>query len=190
MGIYLVSVAADDWRDEEVLGPVAGAVDAELGRRGLAPFVCPEPVRARRRPGTRFEEKLHRPIGSFDRLCRARSDDTHEALLGWEVLLPVDLADSVVLPARSEDDDPTTVGGARRALAAARRLADRLALPAGIPEHCDGLDLGRWFDGPAAVAAATAPGPWSEDLDAAYYTAVYLRAAEHALRRGCPVAYS
>ncbi|MFF1907564.1 hypothetical protein [Kitasatospora sp. NPDC058218] len=190
MGIYLVSVAADDWLDEEVLGPVAEAVGRELSRRGLPPFVCPEPVPFRSHSGTRFEEKLHRPIDGFDRLCRALPDDTHEALLGWEVLLPVDLDDSVVLPVGSAYNDPTTVGGARRALAAARRLADRLALPAAIPRHCDNLELGAWFDGPAAAEAATAPGPWSEDLDAAYYTALYLRAAEHALRRGCPVGYS
>ncbi|MGV9264148.1 hypothetical protein ACWDRR_05730 [Kitasatospora sp. NPDC003701] len=190
MGIYLVSVAADDWLDAEVHGPVAGALGPELGRRGLPPFVCPEPAEFRPHSGTRFEEKLHRPIRSFDRLCRALPDDTHEALLGWDVLLPVALDDSVVLPVGSAYNDPTTVGGARRTLAAARRLAERLALPASIPRHCDNLEVGTWFDGPAAAEAAAAPGPWSEDLDAAYYTAVYLRAAEHALRRGCPITYS
>ncbi|MXM67378.1 hypothetical protein GR925_29095 [Streptomyces sp. HUCO-GS316] len=34
------------------------------------------------------------------------------------------------------------------------------------------------------------PGPWSVDLDAAFYVALYLRAAQFVLRRGCPVVCS
>ncbi|WP_405655119.1 hypothetical protein [Streptomyces sp. NBC_00019] len=29
-----------------------------------------------------------------------------------------------------------------------------------------------------------------EDLDASFYVALYLRAAQHSLRRGCPIVYS
>ncbi|MEU3184424.1 hypothetical protein ABZ707_09455 [Streptomyces sp. NPDC006923] len=41
-----------------------------------------------------------------------------------------------------------------------------------------------------AEAAVSHPGPWTEDSDAAYYTALYLRAAEHSLRRQCFVSYA
>jgi len=53
---------------------------------------------------------------------------------------------------------------------------------------CDNLDLTMWFlDGPARELAARRDGLWTEDLEAAFYVAVYLRAAQHSLRRGCPV---
>jgi hypothetical protein len=38
--------------------------------------------------------------------------------------------------------------------------------------------------------AAARPGPWAEDPDTAFYVALYLRAAQYALRYGCPVTYS
>ncbi|MFD0276489.1 hypothetical protein ACFVHB_21645 [Kitasatospora sp. NPDC127111] len=191
MGIYLVGVDTDDWHEEEALGPVADALRTELARRDLPPYTCPDPAEHRPRSGRRFEVKLNRPMDGFGRLCRERADGTEEALLGWDVLLPVDLEGPLVLPVPSAYNDPTTIGSALHALAAARGLAELLQLPAGIPRHCDRLDLNAWFAGPAAAeAAAVAPGPWSEDLDTAFYAAVHLRAAEHALRRGCPVSYT
>lgn len=55
---------------------------------------------------------------------------------------------------------------------------------------CDNLDLTMWFrEGAAKELAAARPGPWSDDLDAAFYVALFLRAAEHSVRRGCPIVY-
>jgi hypothetical protein len=60
-----------------------------------------------------------------------------------------------------------------------------------VPETCDNLDLTFWFlEGQAKELAATRPGRWSEDLDTAFYVAMYLRAAQHSLRRGSPVVCS
>ncbi|MFJ6567708.1 hypothetical protein ACIQNU_09810 [Streptomyces sp. NPDC091292] len=55
----------------------------------------------------------------------------------------------------------------------------------GVPRYCD--NLGLWLDEVEAVTDP--PGAWAQDLDAAFYTALYLRAAEHALRQRCPVNY-
>jgi hypothetical protein len=44
--------------------------------------------------------------------------------------------------------------------------------------------------GPGKELASRRPGPWSADLDAAFYVALHLRAAQHALRRSCPLVYS
>ncbi|MBW5421656.1 hypothetical protein GKQ77_08755 [Streptomyces sp. BG9H] len=192
MGIYVCSVDADDWSDEDILRPTAQALDAELSKRGLA--LCPPPAAVKFVPqsGTSFEEKMYRPIQTFEDLCRAQSDgqDSYDALLGWDLLVPVDFADSLTLPVPAPYSENTTVLSAHRTLRAAERLAAQLALPPHVPHRCDNLDLGDWFDSPAtAEAAVSHPGPWAEDLDAAYYTALYLRAAEHSLRRQCPISY-
>ncbi|MFC5661465.1 hypothetical protein ACFP3U_00560 [Kitasatospora misakiensis] len=190
MGIYLVSVEADDWLDEDVLGPVARELDAVLAGRGLAPFVCPPVTEFRAGSGRHFEEKLNRPISGFEAFCRELADGTVEALLGWDVLLPVELEAPVLLPVECAYNDMTAVGDAHRALDAARRLAELLALPPGIPEHCDNLEIGRWFEEHAAATAAVSPGLWTEDLDTAFHAALFLRAAEYALRSGRPLVYS
>ncbi|WP_405003063.1 hypothetical protein OHV13_00580 [Kitasatospora purpeofusca] len=190
MGIYLVSVEAEDWLDEEVLGPVARELDAVLAGRGLPPFVCPPTTEFRAGSGQHFEAKLNRPISGFEAFCRELGDGTVEALLGWDVLLPVELEAPVLLPVECSYNDVTAVGDAHRAIAAARRLAELLALPPGIPEHCDNLEINCWFEDHAAAAAAASPGPWTEDLDIAFHAALFLRAAEYTLRRGRPLSYS
>ncbi|MEU1113352.1 hypothetical protein [Streptomyces sp. NPDC005866] len=83
------------------------------------------------------------------------------------------------------------IAGAPQVLALTQRLATAIRLPADvIPEACDNLDVTMWFlEGPAKDTAAARPGPWSEDLDAAFYVALYLRAAQHSLRRRCPMTY-
>ncbi|MFF2197850.1 hypothetical protein [Streptomyces sp. NPDC058157] len=192
MGTYLCSVDADDWSDDEILGPVALLLGSELGRRGLALGAPPPPADFVPQSGTSFEEKLYRPMRSFEALCRAQPDGEEccEALLGWDLLIPVDFEGALTLPVPSAYSDTTTVHSAHRTLAAAQRLAARLALPPQLPRHCDNLDLGNWFDDAAvAQAAAAHPGAWADDLDAAFYTALYLRAAEHALRWQCPMSY-
>ncbi|WP_405016711.1 hypothetical protein OHV05_06060 [Kitasatospora sp. NBC_00070] len=177
MGIYLVSTDPDDWADDEVLRPTALALDAELARRGLAPFAFS--------PGRGFEEKLYRPLAGYDRLADALTPG--QSPLEWDLLLPVDLPEPFVLPVSSSYSDTTTVRGAGQVLATARTLAEALALPlAHIPADCGNLDLCAWFDSPAVSAH---PGPWQDDLDTAFYAALYLRAAEHALREGCPMHY-
>ena len=200
MGIYLVGVGPDEWFGtdgdggcEDGLGEVATALNAELAARGLEPYasVPPESVFVRG-SGQSFEEKLVPAMDGFLALCRRfLSVGETEDLCGWTILVPVALAEPVVLPVASAYDEATTVAGAPRALAAAEKLAAAVGLPAEVPAACDNLELTTWFlDGAAERAAAARPGPWSEDLDAAFYTALYLRAAQHCLRRGCPVRYS
>ncbi|MEU3315394.1 hypothetical protein ABZ743_22320 [Streptomyces sp. NPDC006662] len=192
MGIYVCSVGAGDWSDEDVLRPTARALDAELSRLGLPACAPPAAAEFVPRSGMSFEEKMYRPLQTFEDLCRAQSDgqDSYDALLGWDLLVPVDFEDSLTLPVPAPYSENTTVRSAHRALRAAKRLAVRLALPPQVPHGGDNLALGNWFDSPArAEAAVSHPGPWAEDLDAAYYTALYLRAAEHSLRRRCPLHY-
>lgn len=192
MGIYLCSVNADEWSDDDILGPAARLLDSELARRGLPRCTPPPAADLGHGAGTWFEEKMYRPMGTFEALCRAQPDGDEycEALLGWDLLIPVDFEGAITLPVSGPYSDTTTVHSAHRVLGAARGLASRLALPPQVPRQCDNLDLGDWFDSPAVAEAATTHlGAWTQDLDAAYYTALYLRAAEHSLRRQCPMNY-
>ncbi|MFF7640439.1 hypothetical protein [Streptomyces canus] len=199
MGIYLVSVGAQEWfdtdEDEGGRGALAAALDEELSRRGLPPYdTLPEaPERVVRGAGLSFEEKLVPPMDGFEALCRAHlSQEEYAMLCGWSLLVPFALDEEIRLPVENSYDDTTTVAGAPRVLALAERLARAVGLPVDeIPEACDNLDLTMWFlDGEAKRVAAARPGPWAEDLDAAFYVALYLRAAQHSLRRGCPIVYS
>lgn len=196
MGIYLVSVGAQEWfgEEEEGRGDVAAGLNEELARRGLPPYTSvPEEAEFVRGSGTAFEEKLVPPMDGFSALCGAHlSRAEEELLLGWTVLVPVSLDEEVRLPVESAYDDTTTVAGAPQVLALAERLAAAVELPSDrLPATSDNLELTNWFlDGQAKETAATRPGPWSDDLDAAFYVALYLRAAQHSIRRGCPIVYS
>ncbi|MER7841390.1 hypothetical protein ABTY98_37295 [Streptomyces sp. NPDC096040] len=198
MGIYLVSVAAQEWFDEDAeeggKGAVATALNGELGRRGLATYESvPEAAGLVRGSGLSFEEKLVPSMDGFGALCRKHlAPGEVELLLGWSVLVPVSLDEEIRLPLETAYTDETVVAGAPEVLALAERLAAAIGLPVDvIPEACDNLDLTMWFlEGQAEGAAAARPGPWGEDLDAAFYVALYLRAAQHSLRRGCPMTYS
>jgi hypothetical protein len=67
-------------------------------------------------------------------------------------------------------------------------LAAAIDLPPETPATCDNLDLSMWFrSGRARELAGNRPGPWSDDLDRAFYVATFLRAAQHSIRRGCPI---
>ncbi|MFE1319460.1 hypothetical protein [Kitasatospora phosalacinea] len=195
MGMYLVSVDADEWfgPEEEGRSAVAAALDEELARRGLPPYrAVPPPAGFVRGSGQSFEEKLVPPMESFAALCRELlPPDETETLLGWSVLVPVPLDGEIALPVPSAYADDTLVASAHRVLPLAERLAAALELPADLPEFSDNLSLTCWFlDGPgSAPAAAGRPGRWARDTDAAFYAAMYLRAAQHCLRRGCPLAY-
>jgi hypothetical protein len=83
------------------------------------------------------------------------------------------------------------IAGAPQVLALAERLAAAVELPAEIPEMSGNLALTFWFlEGEAEELAAAKPGRWSENLDTAFYVALYLRAAQHSLRQGCPMTYT
>ncbi|MFD0268853.1 hypothetical protein ACFVGY_20125 [Streptomyces sp. NPDC127106] len=220
MGIYVVDVEAAEWANGEVYGPLGAALDEELTRRGLDPFTPaaatepePEPEpdagggllgRFGRRnrpvrpvrpevPPDRFEEKVNRSYGGLESLCRAQPAAwrCEEALLDWDVLIPVDFHGVIELPVSAElGGDGARVRSAHRTAEAGRRLAGVLGLPDRVPRDGGNLALTGWFaDLDAQQAAAHGAGPWLEDLDAAYFTALYLGAAEHALRRGCAIAY-
>ncbi|MFI6544478.1 hypothetical protein ACIBO9_14700 [Streptomyces prunicolor] len=192
MGVYLVDVGAGEWLSEDTgeggMGAIAKGLDAELARRGLPSYASvPE-----RDFGSAFEEKLSPSMQGFDVLCRAELTPAERDLIGgWSVLVPISLDEEIRLPIGSAYTDETVIAGAPQVLAVAERLAAALELPAGIPEVSGNLALTFWFlEGEAEELAAAVPGRWSEDLDTAFYVALYLRAAQHALRQGCPLTYS
>ncbi|WP_330291136.1 hypothetical protein [Streptomyces sp. NBC_00576] len=194
MGVYLVDVSAEGWFDEgeEGRAEIAAGLNTELVRRGLPRYdSVPAAADFVRGSGRSFEEKLVPPMNTFMALCEAHlSKAETEILLGWTVLVPVSLDEEIELPVESSYSDDTVIAGAPQILAIAEKLATAVALPPEVPEMCDNLDLTSWFmDGTAEKVSATAPGPWSEDLDASFYVALYLRAAQHSLRRRCPMVY-
>ncbi|WP_210569836.1 hypothetical protein [Streptomyces sp. GESEQ-4] len=189
MGIYLVGVGAQEWFDEDEeeggLGAAAAGLNEELRRRGLPPYESVPETSA-------FEEKLVPPMDGFSALCRTHlSREAEERLLGWTVLVPISLDDEIRLPVESSYTDETTLAGAPQVLALAEQLATVIGLPPEIPATNGNLELTSWFlDGPAQETAAARPSPWAKDLDTAFYVALYLSAARHSLRRGCPMKYS
>ncbi|MFC8427914.1 hypothetical protein [Streptomyces sp. NPDC057253] len=197
MGIYLVSVGAREWFDadeEEGRGAVSTGLNEQLRRRGLPPYESvPEAAELVRGSGTRFEEKLVPSMHGFVQLAQAQlAPSEPQTLLDWTVLVPVSLDEEIELPIESAYSDTTVIAGAPQVLGLTRRLAEAVRLPLDeIPEACDNLDLTLWFlEGDAERVAAARPGPWAADLDTAFYVAVYLRAAQHSLRRGCPIVYT
>lgn len=193
MGVYLVSVGEEEWfgEDEDGWGAVAAALNAELRRRGLPPYedVPPETDFA---PGSgqAFEEKLTPPMTAFLALCHARlSPEETEILCGWTVLVPLSLDEEIWMPIDASDHE-SMVAGAPEVLRLAEKLAATIELPPETPATCDNLDLSMWFRHQAKELAATRTGPWSKDLDTAFYVALFLRAAQHSIRRNCPIVYT
>lgn len=191
MGVYLVSVGAEEWfgEEEDEWGEVASALNAELGRRGLPPYEdVPLETDFVAGSGLSFEEKLTPSMTGFDALCQTHlSHEESETLCGWSVLVPFSLDEEICLPVDSGYCESTVVVGAPQVLPLAEKLAAAVELPPDTPETCDNLDLSKWFRHQARDLATTRTGLWSQDLDAAFYVALFLRAAQHAIRRGCPV---
>lgn len=174
MGIYMVSVTAQDWHGayEGGLAEIASALNGELGRRGLPPY---DPVPG---PVPPFEEKLVPSMEDFSVLCREHGADD---LLTWSVLVPVSLDSQVTAAREEEPEDPAVIAGAPQVLAMAERLAAAVDLPPGSLAPAGPLSLTSWF---FDAHARGVPG-----ADTAFYTALYLHAARHCLVHGCPVVY-
>ncbi|WP_435972215.1 hypothetical protein [Streptomyces sp. Qhu_M48] len=191
MGVYLVSVTAQDWSQpgEDGYGDVAAALNTELKRRGLPPY---ELQAAGEAPGW-FEEKVSPSMDGFVALCRTRLTDAElSALLDWSVLMPFALEEEIVLPVGTAySGEETVVAGAPQVLALAERLARVVELPVDAIPTDENLTLSMWFlEGGVERTARARPGPWAEDRDAAFYVALYLRAAQYSMRYGCPMTYS
>jgi len=189
MGMYLVSVSTQDWSEpgEDGHGDVASALNEELARRGLPAY---EPL-AREDPGW-FEEKISRSMDGYTALCRAHLTEAEtQDLLDWTLLVPLSLEEKIVLPVGGAYSDDTPVAGAPRVLALTERLAGITGLPLdAIPVTGGNLELMLWFEEEVEKTAEARPGPWTDDLDAAFYVALYARAAQYSLRHGCPLTYS
>lgn len=196
MGVYLVSIDEREWFGEDEGGhaEVASALNEELGRRGLPPYESVRgPGAGAPSAGGWFEEKVSRSMQGFEAWCGAHlTEAEREALYGWTVIVPLSLEERVQLPFGSGYWDESVIAGAPQVLAPAERLAGIVGLPLDlIPATGGNLELTFWFfEGGAKKAAESRPGPWSEDLDAAFHAAVYLRAAQYSLRHGCPMVYS
>lgn len=192
MGVYLVSVGRWEWfSDDENFGgkgTIASALNEELVLRGLPPYESVPELG----PTMWFEEKLSLSMTGFSALCRAHlTPEEEETLCGWSEMVPFSLDQEITLPVGGAYTDMTVVAGAPQVRALAERLASAIGLPPEVPEVFVNLGLTMWFlDGQAEALAATRPGPWSEDLDTAFYVALYLRAAQHSLRCGVPLSYS
>lgn len=186
----MVSIDALEWSgmDEDSFGELAAALNRELAGQGLPAYEpVPSEVPFARGSGLAFEEKLARSGDGFGALCEQHlTAEEIETLTGWSVMVPVAL-EEVWLQLRPWDVQESLVVGAAQVLELAERLASAIELPAEVPETRENLDLTVWFLEQAADVAKTVPGPWSADLDAAFYVALYLRAAQHSLRRGCPM---
>ncbi|MFI2763579.1 hypothetical protein ACH5A3_32720 [Streptomyces echinatus] len=193
MGVYLVSVGAEEWfgDGEDGWGEVASALNAELGRRGLPPYEdLPPETDFEPGSGQAFEEKLAPSMAGFLALCQTHlSREETEILCGWTVIVPFSLDEEIWLPIDSADHD-SMVAGAPQVLPLAEKLAATIDLPAETPATCDNLDLSTWFRHQAKELAITRTGPWTGDLDTAFYVALFLRAAQHSIRRGCPIVYT
>ncbi|MFE7580126.1 hypothetical protein ACFU5Y_01010 [Streptomyces gardneri] len=192
MGVYLVSVTAQDWSQlgEDGYGDVAAALNTELERRGLPPYELRQV--AGEAPGW-FEEKVSPSMDGFVALCRTRLTDAElSSLLDWSVLVPFALEEEIVLPVGTAySGEETVVAGAPRVLALAERLADAVELPVHAIPAGEHLTLSLWFlEGGAERTVRARTGPWAKDLDAAFYVALYLRAAQYSIQHGCPMTYS
>ncbi|MFD0630384.1 hypothetical protein ACFQ9X_00685 [Catenulispora yoronensis] len=140
--------------------------------------------------GYAFEEKLIFSGDGFNELCRRELSPRDVEVFHWDVLVPIDFEGPIDLPLKNYYSQTTTARSAQRMLPAAMRLAAAIELPAETPKYCDNLQLTSFFgdfEERGHAANVTATGPWRDDLGMAFHTALYLRAAEHSIRRRCPI---
>ncbi|WP_327588514.1 hypothetical protein OHA25_16855 [Nonomuraea sp. NBC_00507] len=177
MGVYLSEVTFERWNSERFL-KLGSALDFALADRGLAPFM-PEPRTAERT----FEEKLIWSMDGFGELCeRELSQEDINAVLDWNILIPVEFDGPITLPVPSMYSDTTTVRSAHRAQEVMRLLAARVDLPPSVPIDSTGLALTAWFD-----PAQSLDSHRRDDPTVVFYTALFLRAAEYSLRHTCAI---
>ncbi|MFB8392699.1 hypothetical protein [Streptomyces yangpuensis] len=114
------------------------------------------------------------------------SREESEILYGWTVLVPFSLDEEIWLPIET-DNHESMVAGAPQVQPLAEKLAAAIDLPAETPATCDDLALSTWFTHRAMELATTHAGPWIKDLDTTFYVALFLRTAQHSIRRRCPI---
>lgn len=196
VGVYLRSIDGLEWFGDEAdgFGYLAAGVNEELWRRGLPAFTSvPEAAPYGRSSGLEFEEKLVPQIESFVALCEEHlSAEEIETLCAWTFMVPVSLEEEIWLPIPADAAHEEMIAGAPQVLALAERMAAVLGLPVEARETGDGRNaLTAWFlDGSAKELAGPSRAAWATDLDAAFYVAVFLRAARFSLRHGRPIRYS
>lgn len=178
MGVYLVSVSRHDWQaecEDEGSVPALAAAALTSTKAALPPF-GDEPFG--------FEEKFFMDQGTFLSLIASVVGDA--ALFDAEVWLPVAFEGTLEAAGPGAYTDPLLVGSSVTLLAQMQRVAAHIALPADVPAG-DNLAIGMWFD-EQEVADGEADGPpWRRDLEAAFYVAMFLRAAEHSVKYSVPL---
>lgn len=104
-------------------------------------------------------------------LCQTHlSREESEILCGWTVIVPLSLDEEIWLPIDSADHE-SMVAGAPQVPSLAEKPAAAIDLPAETPATCDNRDLSMWFMHQAKELAPARPGPWTADLDTAFYAA-------------------
>ncbi len=187
-GVYLVNVDADDWADDELM---VAELNRALAARGIARYEGPpREVVVPPGEGDHFEEKLFRDQRGFVRLLSERHGGTAlESLPYWSMIVPIAFDEPIELTAPSAYQATTTVGSSFVLPAAMTTLAHLLDLPPQVPRRSDDLDITIWFDEVQSGGVAAPSGAWRDDLDTAFYVALFLRAAEFSIRRSCPMRY-
>jgi hypothetical protein len=189
VGVYFVSVDADDWANGEMVA-VRHELGAALQARGAANYDGPPPVALAAGGNDDFEEKLTRPSGGFARLLDDRfSGTTLERILYWSMTIPVVFDEPIVLATPSVYQDTTIVGSSFALRTAMAELARAVDLPGQVPHPHDSFDIGDWFYGVETGRIAAPPGAWRNDLDTAFFIALFLRSSEYSIRRSCPMRY-
>lgn len=187
VGVYFVSVEADDWANDDLMVAVRGGLADALARRGIARYEGPSlDVVLGPDEGDHFEEKLVRDQSGFIRVLQEHFDGAPVANLPcWSMIIPVAFEGLVELPLPSAYDDTTTIGSSFVVKGAMTALAELTELPALVPHRSENLDVTDWFDEVEAGTVNAPAGPWRDDLDTAFYIAMFLRAAEFSIHRSC-----
>jgi hypothetical protein len=193
MGVYLVSASTKYLDDESCWPAVFTALAEELEDLGVeAEIRIPPYAQYPRGTGYKFEEQLITPMDGFSVLCESELHAGGGGVFDWELLVPLDFEGVITLRVPSFNSETTKVRSAQRMLPVARRLAQSLELPDDLPDCCDNLQLTEYFteldEGEQSAAAPT--GRWRKDPDAAFYVALFLRAAEHSIEQDCPIFYA